>query len=139
VVDQHLVVALRHAHCRQDRAGRVRAHQQVHLVGGDELLVQRARHVGLGLVVLDDPFDRPAEQAAAFVQLLDVDFAHQLVDLRGRRQRAGQRQRAADAYRRLRLDGCGKRKQRYSGNGAAPERLRVHHGDLLVRGSDVAD
>ena len=63
VMDQHLVVALRHAHRRQDRAGRVRAHQQIDLVDGDELLVERAREVGLRLVVLDDPFDRPAEQA----------------------------------------------------------------------------
>ena len=32
---EHLVVALRDAHRREDRAGRVRAHQQVDLVDGD--------------------------------------------------------------------------------------------------------
>ena len=68
VVHQHLVVALRHAHRRQDGAGRIRPHQQVDLVGGDELLVQRAREVGLGLVVLQHPLDRAAEQAAALVE-----------------------------------------------------------------------
>ena len=102
VMDEHLVVALRHAHRREDRAGRVRSHQQVDLVGGDQLLVQRAREVGLRLVVLDDPLDLPAEQPAALVQLLDVDLANDLVHETGRGERARQRQRAADADRRLR-------------------------------------
>ena len=88
VVDEHLVVALRDAHRRQDRAGRVRPHQQVDLVDGDELLVERAREVGLRLVVLDDPLDRPAEQAAALVELLDVDLADELVDERRSRRAA---------------------------------------------------
>ncbi len=103
VVHQDLVVALRHAHRREDRAGGVGAHQQVDLVGGDELLVERARQVGLGLVVLDDPLDLPAEEAAALVELLDVDLADQLVDLRRRRERPGEGERAADAHRRARL------------------------------------
>ena len=65
VMDEHLVVALRDAHGREDCAGRIRPQQQIDLVDGDELLVERAREVRLRLVVLDDPLDRPAEQAAA--------------------------------------------------------------------------
>jgi len=98
---QHLVVALRHAHGGEDGTGRVRAHQEVDLVGGDELLVQGAREIGLGLVVLDDPFHLPAEQAAALVELLHIDLADHLVHERGLRQRPGERERAADADRRL--------------------------------------
>jgi hypothetical protein len=66
VVDQDLVVALRHAHRGQDRAGGIRTHQQVDLVDGDELLVERSREVGLRLVVLDDPLDRavPASRSS---------------------------------------------------------------------------
>ncbi len=99
---QHLVVALRHTHRGEDRAGRVRAHQEVDLVHGDQLLVERAREVGLGLVVLDDPFDLAAEQSAALVELLDVDLAHHFVNEAGGGERPGERQRAADADRRLR-------------------------------------
>ena len=102
MVDEHLVVALRDAHRRQDRAGGVRPHQQVDLVGGDQLLVERAREVGLRLVVLDDPLDLPAEQPAALVQLLDVDLADDLVHEARGGERPGQRQRAADPDRRLR-------------------------------------
>jgi hypothetical protein len=97
VVHQHLAVALRHAHRRQDGAGGIGAHQQVDLVGGHQLLVQRARQVGLALVVLQHPFQLAAQPAAALVDLVDVDLADQLVHLRGGRQRPGQRQRAADA------------------------------------------
>ena len=102
VVHEHLAVALRHAHRREDRAGGVGPHQQVDLVGGDQLLVEGAGEVGLRLVVLDQPFHLAAQQAAARVELLDVDLAHQLVGQGGRRQRPGQRQRAADADRLLR-------------------------------------
>ena len=105
VVDEQLVVALRDAHRRENRAGRVRPHQQVDLVDGDELLVERAREVGLRLVVRDDPLDRPAEQAVLRVQLVDVDLADDLVDVARRGQRAGERERAADADRRPRRRG----------------------------------
>ena len=97
VMHQHLVVALRDAHRREDRAGGIGAHQKVDLVDGDELFVERAGQFGLRLVVADDPLDRPPEQPALRVQLLDVDVADELVNLRRRRQRTGQRQRAADA------------------------------------------
>ena len=137
---QHLVVALRHAHRREDGAGGVRAHQQVDLVGGDQLLVQRARQVGLGLVVLEHPLDRPAEQAAALVELLDVDLADELVDLRRGRERPGQRQRAADADR---LAGgaapmragaaAARRKQRRAEHRAARHKVSMFMGLVSVR------
>src|SRR5262249_55827072 len=85
---------------RQNRTGRVGAHQKVHLVDGDELLVERARELGLRLVVLDDPLDRAPQQAVLLVDLLDVDLADDLMDETRRRQRARERQRAADADRR---------------------------------------
>ena len=62
----------------------------------------RARS-GLDWSSLTHPLDRPAEQAAALVELLDVDLADDLVHLRGGRQRPGQRERAADADRRAGL------------------------------------
>ena len=91
------LVALRDAHRREDGAGGVRSHQQVDLVAGHQLLVQRARQVRLGLVVLHDPLHLAAQQTAALVQVLHVDLAHQLVRQGRGRQRAGQGQRAADA------------------------------------------
>ena len=116
VVDEDLVVALRDAHRRKDRAGRVRPHQQVDLVDRDELLVERARELGLRLVVLDDPLDRAAEQTVLLVDLLDVDFADELMDERRGRERPGERQRAADADRRTRR--CARRGADRDGDGA---------------------
>ena len=100
VMDEDLVVALRDAHCREDRAGGVRTHQEIDLVDGDELFVERPREVGLRLIVLDDPLDRAAEQSVLLVDLFDVDLAHELVDERRGRERPRQRRRAADADRR---------------------------------------
>ena len=105
MVDEQLVVALRDTHRRQDRARRVRADDEIDLVDGDELLVERARELGLRLVVADDPFDRPPEQTVLRVQLVDVDLADDLVDLPGRGQRSGERERAADADRLARRRG----------------------------------
>ncbi len=105
MVDEELVVALRDRHRGEDRARRVRAHQQIDLVDGDELLVERAREVGLRLVVADDPLDGPAEETVLRVQLVDVDLADDLVHLPGRGERAGERERAADADRLARRRG----------------------------------
>ena len=90
---------MRDAHGGEDGAGRIRAHEQVHLVACHQLLVQRARQLRLGLVVLHDPLHGPPQQAAALVQLLHIDLAHQLVRERGGGERARQGQRAADADR----------------------------------------
>ncbi len=99
-LDHHLAVALGHAHRRQDRRGGVGPHDQVDLVDGDQLLVEAARHVGLGLVVEQDVFDGPAQEAVPAVDVLDHDLGGDLVDHRGLREEAGQRQRAADLHRR---------------------------------------
>jgi len=96
-----------------------------------QLLVERAREVGLGLVVLHDPFHRAAEQAVLLVQLLDEDFADHLVHERRGRERPGQRERAADADRRARrrgrrgLQGQAERKQRAGRDQC--ESLRIVH------------
>jgi hypothetical protein len=125
VVHEHLVVALRHAHRGENRAGRVGADDQIDLVDRDELLVERAREVGLGLVVPHHPFDRPAEQAVAAVDLVDENLADHLVHQAGRGEGSGERERAADADRRSRrrrrcgLDGQGERES--AGNGARCE------------------
>src|SRR5437867_13354471 len=89
VVDKQLVIALLDAHRREDRAGRIGSHQQIDLVGRDELLVERTRKIGLRLVVPDDPFDLTTKQTAALVELLDVDLADDLVDEARRGERPG--------------------------------------------------
>src|SRR5262245_44660733 len=61
------------------------AHLEVDLVDGDELLVEAARHLRLGLIVEQDPLDGASEQAVGAVQLLDVDLGGDLVQERGRR------------------------------------------------------
>jgi hypothetical protein len=127
VVHEHLVVALRDAHRREDGAGRVRAHQQIDLVRGDELLVHGARDVGFGLVVFHRPFHFAPEQAAARVELLDVDFADQLVRHRGGRERPGQRQGAADADRRLRGGAAGEQGRGESAGGEHQAATRSVH------------
>src|SRR6185312_7897436 len=74
---------------------------------------ERAREVWLRLVILDDPFDGPAKQAAALVQLLDVDLADDLMHEARRGERSGQGERAADPDRRLgALRVCAGRQQR---------------------------
>ena len=102
MVDEHFVVALRDAHRREDVRRRVRAHHQVDLVDGDELLVERAREIGPRLVVLEHPLHGAAEQAVFPVELLDIDLAHDLMDEPGRGERPGERKRASDADRRAR-------------------------------------
>ena len=90
-VQQHLVVALGHAHRGEDRGRRIGALDQVDVVRGDELLVERARQLGLRLVVAQHPLHRAAEQAAALVQVLDADLGGHLVDDRERGERPGER------------------------------------------------
>ena len=107
VVDEHLLIALGDAHGGDDRARRVRAHQQVDLVHRDELLVERARDLGLGLIVEQHPLHRPAEKAVGSVQLLDVNLAGDLVEQRRRGERSGEGQRAPDPDR-----GPGRRRDR---------------------------
>ncbi len=107
VVHQHLVVALRNPHRRQDGTCGIWPHQQVHFVRGHQLLVHGARQIGLGLVVLHDPLDFAPEQAATCVELFHIDFTDQFVRQCRGRQRPGQGQCAAYAnrWRRLRVDG----------------------------------
>ncbi len=102
MMDEQLLVTLRHPHRGDDASRRVGAHQQVDLVHRDELLVETSRHLGLGLIVEQDPFDGTTEQTVVAVQLLDVDLGGDLVQERGRRERAGERQGAADLDRRAR-------------------------------------
>ena len=92
VLDEHLVVALGDAHRGEDRRRAVGAEDEIHLVRGDELLVKRARHVGLRLIVLQHILDRPAQEPAGIVQLLDENLAGQLVHEPGLREGAGERQ-----------------------------------------------
>ena len=87
-LDHHLAEALRHAHRRQDRRRGVRPLDQVDLVDGDQLLVEAARHLGLGLVVEQHVLDGPAKEAVPAVDLLDHDLRGDLVDHRGLREEA---------------------------------------------------
>jgi len=100
VMNEDLVVALRDAHRGENRAGRVRTHQQVDLVDGNQLLIECARQIRFRLVVLDHPFDRTPEKPVFLVDLLDKDVAHQLMNNSGGSERAGQRKRTADPDRR---------------------------------------
>ena len=97
MVDVDLVVALGHAHGREDAAGRVGPDDQVDLVDRDQLLVEASGEIGLGLIVEQHPLHRPPQQSVALVQLLDEDLARELVQERGRGQRAGERERPPDA------------------------------------------
>ena len=140
VVDEHLLVALRHAHRGDDGAGGIGAHQEVDLVDRDELLVERAGHLRLGLVVEQHPFHGTAEQAVALVQLLDVDLGGDLVQERGRGEGTRQRERAADLDRRAGRRGSRRHRQRHGENGAqhsreAWNRPRAHR--RLLGGADV--
>ena len=99
VVNEQLLIALRHAHRGDDRAGRVGPHQQIDLVDGDQLLVERAGDLGLGLVVQQHPSHGAAEQAVVPVQLLDVDLGGDLVQERGCGDGPRERERAADPDR----------------------------------------
>jgi hypothetical protein len=127
VVHQRLVVALGHAHGRKNGARGIRADEQVDLVGRYQLLVQRAREVGLGLVVLQHPLDRAPQQAAALVERLHVDLARELVHEPRGRQRPRERQRAAHA------DGLARGLLR--GGGAAREQAGAEGTDS-ARGRD---
>jgi hypothetical protein len=94
-----ITVALGDAHRRQDRCRRIGTLDQVDLVDRDQLLVEAARHVRLGLVVEQNILDGPAEEAVAAVDLLDHDLRGDLVDDRGLREEPGQRERTANAHR----------------------------------------
>ena len=94
VMNQNLVVALGHAHGRQNIGRGVGTDQQINLVNGDDLFVQGARQVGPGLVVFEHPLDRATQQTVFLVQLFNVNFADQLVYQGGGRQRACQGQGA---------------------------------------------
>ena len=74
---------------------------EVDLVLGDQLLVERADLRLVGLVVADDPLHLPAEQPAAGVEPLDERLAGDLVDDAGRGERAAERQRRPDHDRPL--------------------------------------
>ena len=89
-LDHHLAVALRHAHRRQDRRRGIRALDQIDLVDRDQLLVEAARRLGLGLIIEQHVFDGPPEQAVPLVDLLDHHLGGDLVNDRGLRQEAGE-------------------------------------------------
>jgi hypothetical protein len=116
-MNEDLLIALRDAHGGEDAAGGVGPDDQVDLVDGDQLLVEAARQLGLGLIIEEHPLDGPAEQAVALVQLLDVDLARDLVEQRRRREGARERQRAADADRRT-----GRRRHHAAGEGEKDDR-----------------
>jgi len=80
----------------QDVGRGIRPHDEVDLVLADEPLVE-LRHLRLvGLVVEDRPFDRPSEQAAVLVELLDELLTRDLVNGAGRREGTGEGERRAD-------------------------------------------
>src|SRR5690606_24699461 len=89
-------VAFRHLDRRRDGTGPVWPHDEVHLVFGDQPLVECRRLVGYGLVVQDPPFHRPTQEPAVGVQPLGEQVTDHLVDRGGRGPRPGERQRAAD-------------------------------------------
>ena len=117
VMDQNLVVALGHAHGRQNIGRGVGANQQINLVNRDDLFVQGARQVGPGLVVLEHPLNGATQQAVFLVQLFNVNFADQFVDQGCGRQRTGQGQGAAHLDRRARGRGQGSRAQAQGSHG----------------------
>ena len=88
------------------------------------------------LVVLEHPFERATEPAAALVGLLDVDLGHELVDLRRGRQRAGECQRTADAdWLRLRpgqARGRGQAGSAGAEDATAGDSRCIHDGLLMV-------
>ena len=137
VVDEHLAVALGDRHGREDGARGIGPDQQVDLVDRDQLLIERAREVGLRLVVEQHPFDRPAEQAAALVEVLDIHLADDLVDHGGRGERAGQRQGAADTDRLARRLGQGRpaecQRQGAGGEAADHGAARRNQGGRITR------
>jgi hypothetical protein len=90
-LDDQLAIALRHAHRGKDRRCRIRPHDQVDLVDGDQLFVEAARHVRLGLVVEQQILDRAPEEALTAVDLLDHDLGCDLVDDRRLGEEAGER------------------------------------------------
>ena len=100
--EEELAVFLGHRHGREVSGGRVRADDEIHLVHRDQPLVERARDLGLGLVIEQDIFDRSSEQPVALVELLEVDLGGDLVDDRGRAERPRQGERSADPDRRPR-------------------------------------
>ncbi len=107
VDQQHLVLARdRHRH-RGQRRTRV-GHQDVDLVLGDELVVERRRGRGVALVVVGDEFDRDLlvvgldEHAALGVLLVDPELQALVHRHRDRGESAGGRVERAD------LDFCGR-------------------------------
>lgn len=71
VLDVELLVALGDGHAGEDRRGAVRPENQIHLVGRDQPLVERARDIGLRLVVEQNILYRPTQQPALGVDLVD--------------------------------------------------------------------
>jgi len=87
----------------------VGSHHRVHLVLGDELLVELHRGRRLRLVVVDHQLDLAAEQTALGVQLVDADVVAFLLIAAGLGVGAGDRHRGADLDGSLR---AGRQRQR---------------------------
>ena len=132
------MVALGHGHGGEDSRGAIGAENQIDLLAGEQALVERARDLGLRLVVEQKQFDRPPEKTALRVDMRDRYVADDLVNEPGLRQGTGERERLADAHRRTggtrlcREGGRGKRGE----DGAAADG-QDRGGALLVCSSTI--
>src|SRR5216117_4147421 len=96
-----LLVLLGHVDGGLGHRRRVRTHDGVHLVLGDELLVQTHGGGRHRLVVVDDELQLAAEQPTLAVDLLFAELVALVLVLAELRVRSRQRERGADADRSL--------------------------------------
>jgi hypothetical protein len=115
--DHDLLVLLGHVGHRLAHRRGVGPHDRVHLVLGDQLLVEPDRGGGSRLVVVDHELDLAAEDSALGVQLVDADVVALLLVRAGLGVGAGHRHGRADLDRGLRRDGQRQRGEDDAGKG----------------------
>src|SRR5207302_9156311 len=117
----------RHLHVRGEAA-----HDELAPDLLDQLLRALRADRGLELVVAEENFDLPAEDAALRVELVDREHRAALLIGGERAEGAGHRSRKSDADRILALRADdGRNAQRGSGGGAGDQERSAIHGSLL--------
>ena len=109
---EHQLLAHDDRHRRDDQVGAVARHHQVDLVDIEQLGVDAGDVRPLGRVVVIDELDRPAEQAALFVDVIAPDFHRDQRAFAGAGEAACQRHAEADLDR-FRLRHCAGTRQRH--------------------------
>ena len=127
------LVLLEDRHARQTDVREVAALGDVHLVLEHELLGLAAAHVGLGLVIGDDQFDRATVHATRVVDPLDRHLGADQRGLAAGRARAGERLEHADLERLGLAEGVAPRRRDQHGRADRAGRRRRERQEFPAR------